>query len=128
MFIKSFNFRIFVSSLQFMKALRKPTVSFFVAMISIAAILFLIPISLFDGEVLFSHTSTWQPLKLSLSYFIGIGVSQEDLAGVEDFRLVGMGYILAVLLLFAFPLLIAYRVHIANINEARKRAKGKSEK
>ena len=100
---------------------RNPVAVFFIAMVVIAAILFLIPINLFDGEVLFTHSKQWEPIKLSLSYFVGIGASEADLAGVQDFRLVGMGYVLAGLLLIAFPLLIAYRVRIANESEKRKR-------
>jgi len=103
--------------------LRNPVAVFFIAMVVIAAILFLIPINLFDGEVMYKDSlGTYsKPLKLSLSYFIGIGVSPQDLKDVVGFRLVGMGYLLAFLLIVALPLLIGYRVNVANKLESRKR-------
>jgi hypothetical protein len=104
-----------------MKALRNPVVVFFVAMLVIAGILFFVPLNLFDGEILMKGTTTWIPWKLSLSNFIGIGTEDAASQGVADFRLVGMGYVLAGLLILAFPLLIAYRVRLANEQEARKK-------
>lgn len=95
---------------------RNPVAVFFIAMVTIAAILFLVPINLFDGEVVYRDglgTYT-KPLKLSLSYFIGIGVSEDDLKDVVGFHLVGVGYLLAFLIIFALPLLIAYRVKAVN--------------
>jgi hypothetical protein len=102
--------------------LRNPVAVFFIAMAVIAAILFFIPVNLFDGEVIYKDPmgTYTKPLKLSLSYFIGIGVSPADLKDVVGFRLVGMGYLLAFLIIFALPLLIAYRVRVANQLEKRK--------
>ena len=57
---------------------------------------------------------------MSLSYFIGIGASPEDLKDVVGFRLLPMGYFLVFLMLFALPILIAYRVHVSNQLEAQK--------
>lgn len=96
--------------------IRKPLAVFVLTMILVSTILFTIPINLFDGEVVFSvngveHT---EPLKMSLSYFIGLGISDEDLRGIKSFHLIGTGYFLAALMLFAFPALIAYRVWIGN--------------
>lgn len=85
-------------------------------MILFAAILFLIPINLFDGEITYNmNGAVWTTkAKLSLSYFIGIGASEQQLQDVESFRLTGMGYFFAFLLLVALPTLIGYRVWIAN--------------
>lgn len=107
---------------------RNPKAIFFLSMIIIAGILFFVPLNIFDGEIQSRYHSGWIPWKLSLSNFIGIGTEDAAAEGVIGFRLVGMGYVLAALLLFAFPLLIAYRVHIANLNEARRRSEGKGKK
>jgi hypothetical protein len=97
----------------------KPIVVFFIAMISVAAIFFLIPINLFDGEYTFKVNGVvfTETAKMSLSYFIGVGISPEDLKDVIDFRLNAAGYFLAFLFIFAFPALIAYRIYIANTQE-----------
>ena len=42
------------------------------------------------------------PIKLSLSYFIGIGINPEDLKDIEGFHLVSKGYFLAACLLIGF--------------------------
>jgi len=94
--------------------LRKPIVVFFLAVFVLSAIFFLIPINLFDGEMVFEGIAEPVQAKLSLSYFIGIGASKEETAGVLDFYLLPMGYFLAFLMLIALPVLIAYRVHVAN--------------
>ncbi len=77
---------------------------------------FLIPITLFDGEIVFKDGAReWkQQANISLSYFIGIGAQPEELAriGVKDFYLLPKGYAVAFLVLFGFPGLIAYRIHL----------------
>jgi hypothetical protein len=107
--------------------LRKPVVVFFIAMIGLSAVFFLVPINLFDAEYTFNVNgiSTVAEAKMSLSYFIGIGASPEDLKDVVGFRLLPMGYFLVFLMLFALPVLIAYRVHVGNQLEAQKEEKKK---
>lgn len=96
--------------------IRKPLVVFVLVFIFVSTILFTIPINLFDGEVVFSINGMerTEPMKMSLSYFIGLGISDEDLVDVKSFHLVGMGYFMVFLMLIAFPALIAYRVWIGN--------------
>ena len=53
------------------------------------------------------------PIKLSLSYFIGVGINPEDLKDIEGFHLVSKGYFLAACLLIGFPSLMAYRSFIS---------------
>ncbi len=78
--------------------------------------LFFFNISIFDGEiiVLQGTKEIGLPIKLSLSYFIGIGINPEDLKDIEGFHLVSKGYFLAACLLIGFPSLMAYRSYIAN--------------
>jgi hypothetical protein len=96
--------------------IRKPAAVFVLTLILVSTILFIFPINLFDGEVVFSANGSefTRPMKMSLSYFIGLGISKEDLVGVKDFHLVGMGYFMVFLMLGALPTLIAYRVWIGN--------------
>jgi hypothetical protein len=107
--------------------LRKPVVVFFLTMIGLSAVFFLIPINIFDGEYTFKVNGIVfsEEAKMSLSYFIGIGTSPEDLKDVVGFRLLPMGYFLVFLMLVAFPILIAYRVHVANQLEAQKEKENK---
>lgn len=102
---------------------RNPYAVFVIALLFVSTILFTIPVNLFDGEITFNvdgHVFT-EKAKLSLSYFIGIGASGDEVKDVVSFRLVGMGYLLAGLLIVGLPALIGYRVWIANQVEARKK-------
>lgn len=96
------------------KVFRNPFAVFALGVLLLALLFFTVPINLFDGETVFEVNGTEfiQPMKLSLSYFIGIGVSAKDLEGVKEFHLTGKGYMLACLMLIGFPALIAYRVWI----------------
>lgn len=92
--------------------LRKPIFVFFMVMLLIALPLFLFPINLFEGEIVYQIGALEhvEQAPLSLSYFIGIGYAQEDMYGIKDFYLTTKGYILAALLIIGFPALLAYRV------------------
>lgn len=109
------------------KYLRKPVIVFFLTMIGLSAVFFLIPINIFDGEYTFKVNGITfsEEAKMSLSYFVGVGVNPEDLKDVVGFRLLPMGYFLVFLMLIAFPILIAYRVHVANQLEAQKEKENK---
>jgi hypothetical protein len=92
--------------------LRKPIFVFFMVMLLIALPLFLFPINLFEGEIVYQIGALQhvEPAPLSLSYFLGLGYAPEDMFGVQDFYLTRNGYILAALLILGFPALLAYRV------------------
>lgn len=98
---------------------------FAICSLVVAAIFFLIPINLFDGEVILENTNgtAFPPIKakLSLSYFIGVGVSSDDLKGVKDFYLLPMGYFFAFLLIFGLPALISYRINLNNKNKEQSK-------
>lgn len=99
----------------------KPIVVYFLATIILSAIFFLIPINIFDGVYTYKVNGITfaAEAKMSLSYFIGIGLSPEDLKDVVSFKLVPMGYLLVFLFLVALPILIAYRVNLANIQKRK---------
>jgi hypothetical protein len=96
------------------KFFQKPVNAFFFFAVIISVILFTVPINMFDGEVIFSHNGQelTAPMKMSLSYFIGLWIDEEDMKDVVAFHLVGKGYLLVFLMIVGLPALLAYRVWI----------------
>jgi hypothetical protein len=96
--------------------LKNPLAVFVLTFVLFAVTLFFFNISIFDGEILVMQGTREMalPIKLSLSYFIGVGINPEDLKDIEGFHLVSKGYFLAACLLIGFPSLMAYRSYIAN--------------
>ena len=80
---------------------------------------FVIPINLFEGEIVFEINGLrfTEKAKLSLSYFIGIGASNQDTKDVVDFYLLPFGYLNVFLILFCLPLIISYRFYINDIKK-----------
>lgn len=80
----------------------------------LALVFFLLPINLFDGQIIvqrgLQEITIDRPL--SLSYFIGIGYDNGDLDGVVDFYLTTKGKIMAFIFLFGFPALFSYRIYL----------------
>ncbi len=96
--------------------LKNPWVVFCFSILLLSALFFFVPINLFEGEIIFEENGkTWtQRANISLSYFIGIGASKEDLIGVKDFYLVSKGYLLACFMILGFPGILAYRTYLKN--------------
>jgi hypothetical protein len=94
--------------------LKKPLVIFALSSLLIALPLFLLPLNLFNGEIIYQRALVEQKVAapLSLSYFIGVGYDQKDMVGVKEFYLVKDGIILAIIVLFGIPGIIAYRFHL----------------
>ena len=101
-----------------LKRLAKPIPIFIITSLVIALPLFLMPINLFKGEILYKTGTNVVtiPTKLSLSYFIGIGYSSKEMENINDFYLVAEGYFFAAVLLIGFPGLLAYRVSLNKEN------------
>ncbi|MEY4289271.1 MAG: hypothetical protein RLZZ30_1359 [Bacteroidota bacterium] len=93
----------------------KPFLVFGLTFLLIAIPLFFFNVSIFDGELIVQEggKELALPIKLSLSYFIGIGIDPADMQDIEGFRLVKSGYFLASCLLIGFPSLMAYRSYLA---------------
>ena len=70
--------------------LKKPLVIFALSSLLIALPLFLLPLNLFNGEIIYQRALVEQKVAapLSLSYFIGVGYDQKDMVGVKEFYLV----------------------------------------
>jgi hypothetical protein len=94
--------------------LKKPLVIFALSSLLIALPLFLLPLNLFNGEIIYQRALVEQKVAapLSLSYFIGVGYDQKDMVGVKEFYLVKDGIILAIIVLFGIPGIVAYRFHL----------------
>ena len=95
---------------------KNPLAVYALTFVVFAVPLFFFFFSIFDGEiiVLQGTKEIALPIKLSLSYFIGVGINPEDLKDIQGFHLVSKGYFLAACLLIGFPSLMAYRSYIAN--------------
>ena len=87
-----------------------------------SAVLFFIPINLFEGEILFKVNGIEfkEKAKISLSYFIGIGASPSETKDVLNFYLLPFGYLNVFLMLLAFPSLISYRIFLADQKKKTK--------
>ena len=96
--------------------MKRSILIFFACALGVAAIFFLIPINLFDGEIVFEVNGVefTSKAKLSLSYFIGIGANEEQTQDVKDFYLLPMGYLMVFLMIVALPAIITYRIHLKN--------------
>jgi Zn-dependent protease len=94
--------------------MKKPLFIYFILVLIILAILCLLPINLFDGEVHYKYEIYDYKVKekLSLSYFFGIGASPSETKGVVDFYLLPVGYLLAFLIIFFLPAIITYRLKL----------------
>ena len=94
--------------------LQKPIYAFLISMLLIALPLFLFPVNLFQGEIVYQEglVESVVDAPLSLSYFVGLGYNPEDMIGIKSFHLKPGGYVLAALLILGIPGLIAYRVNL----------------
>lgn len=92
----------------------KALLVFIIGSLVIASILFLFPINLFDGVVVYQDGAQGFELEqpLSLSYFIGLGYDEADMDIVEYFYLKPKGWIMALIFIFGLPGIIAYRIHL----------------
>ena len=108
----------FIKNLTMNKLFQKPLNVFMISVMISFLLFFLIPLNLFEGEIVFQEgANIWkQKANIRLSYFVGIGADKEALTkiGVKDFYLLPKGYILAIIVLVGLPALIAFRNKIKN--------------
>ncbi len=90
--------------------LNNPWNVFALGVIILSSIFFLFRIDLFPGEII-SNNKIYT-CDISLSYFIGMGGTQEEFQSIDSFRLLPKGYALAFVIIIGFPGLIAYRIHL----------------
>ncbi len=91
--------------------MRKPFILFLLLVLGLSLLLFLLPINLFDGVIIYEKGLSEYKVNapLSLSYFVGIGYDKKDMEGIVDFYLTWKGKLMVVLFLVGLPALIAYR-------------------
>lgn len=96
------------------KHYRFPLIIFLGISFLLALIFFTLPINLFDGIIVKENGLSSYELEspLSLSYFIGLGYDEADMVGVTDFYLTMKGKLIAVIFIFGFPGLLAYRIYL----------------
>lgn len=94
----------------------KPLAIFLVTVLVLGLFFFLFPINLFDGKIVYQDglKDFTVDAPLSLSYFIGLGYDEADMAGVKSFYLTTKGIIMAIIFTLGFPALLAFRVHLRN--------------
>ena len=102
--------------------LQKPALVFLLCVLIVCTILFTIPINLFDGEIVFAKNGVEvvRPIKLSLSYFIGLWIDERDMLDVKTFYLTGTGYLFVGLMTLGFPGLITYRIWLTQQNKKQQ--------
>lgn len=96
------------------KEYKKPLAYFLALSLLLAALFFLLPINLFDGEIVIENGLQEMVIErpLSLSYFIGLGYEDADMVGIKDFYLTTKGIVMAFVFIFGFPALFALRVYL----------------
>ena len=96
--------------------IKKPIIIFLITLISLTFLFFVFPINIFDGKIVYESSSKELIINapLSLSYFIGLGYEDSDMVSVKDFYLTLKGAIMALILIFGFPILLAFRVYFKN--------------
>ncbi|MCT4561104.1 MAG: hypothetical protein N4A41_06980 [Crocinitomicaceae bacterium] len=87
---------------------------FVLSVVVLSAILFVFPINLFQGVIVFQDDLKEMVVEapLSLSYFLGLGYNEGDLVGVKDFYLKPSGIFLAIAITIGIPFLVAYRIYL----------------
>ena len=94
---------------------KNPKIVFLTLFLFINAALWLYPMAMFDGGfVMNDKFETTYPAKMSLSYFIGIGIEPADMVDVKRIFLNGQSIALAICICLMIPFLIAWRVLMAN--------------
>lgn len=90
---------------------------FAVTALVLALVFFLCPINIFDGEMHIVNPPQDYVIEapMSLSNFIGLGYDEADMEFVESFNLTTKGLVMAIIFIFGFPALLAYRIYLRSI-------------
>ena len=96
------------------KIFKKPILVFAILASILAAIFFLFPINIFDGEIVIENGIQKFTIQdtLSLSNFVGIGIEDMEKNNIVDFYLLPQGIIIACIMIIGMPALFAYRMYL----------------
>jgi hypothetical protein len=102
--------------------LGKPLNVFLILFIFLTLFFFLIPINLFDGEIVFENglQKIIQKRPLSLAFVTGMEYDRSQLKGIKDFYLLPQGYVMVFIFIFCIPAIAAYRVHLGKPKNENK--------
>jgi hypothetical protein len=98
----------------------KPLNTFLTLFILLFLTFLLLPINIFDGEIIYQKGLVTMAEKRPLSlYFVsGLEYSKGELKGIKEFHLLPKGYLMAFLFILGIPALTAYRVNLGYKNKA----------
>ena len=108
---------------------RKPVYVFFALSILLLAVFCLLPINIFDGEVVKTKglVSFTQSRPLSLYFVLGLEYSQNELKNnlfegyfIKDYYLLPKGIAMAFIFTIGIPALVAYRIFLGNKQKSEK--------
>jgi hypothetical protein len=93
---------------------KRSIIVFFVSVIVLLLIFFLLPINIFDGEIVYKQGLVFikEQRPLSLHFVSGLEYTDNELKGIKDYYLLPKGYITAFLFIFCLPALVAYRIYL----------------
>ena len=94
--------------------MKKPLTIFVATVVVLLLVFFLLPINIFDGEIIYleEHREFVVKAPLSLSYFIGLGYDEADMVNIKSYYLTTKGIVMAFIFIFGFPALLAYRIYL----------------
>ena len=104
------------------KIIRKPWFVFVALVILVSAPLFLLPLNVFQGEIVYHKgiSTIVEQRPLSLHFVSGLEYNREELEGVKDYYLTSKGWMLAFIFTIGLPGLIAYRVYLKNTAKSKE--------
>ncbi len=100
----------------------KPINTFLILFFVLFLLFLLLPINIFDGEIVYQKglVTLVEKRPLSLYFVSGLEYSKTDLKGIQTFHLLPKGYLMAFLFIIGIPALVAYRVNLGFKNKAEK--------
>ena len=101
----------------------KPLNTFLTLFILLFLTFLLLPINIFDGEIIYKQglVTMTEKRPLSLYFVSGLEYSKNELKGIKEFHLLPKGYLMAILFIFGIPALTVYRLNLGYKNKAEKK-------
>ena len=93
---------------------KRSMIVYLICVLILLLIFFLLPINIFDGEIVYKQglVSFKEQRPLSLHFISGLEYADNELKGIKNYYLLPKGYVTAFLFIFCFPALVAYRIYL----------------